>query len=207
MNLTARTILRPGRWGATAGVALIAIGLLSFNAFAWFTAEQNVTHDTDSGTMTLTLGSTGSVTNRFNIASTDIAPGDTIQRTLTVTAGGSVTMDDIALEITAPTTSLLDSNANGLQVIVERCPGGQWSESGPPYTYSCGGGASTVYSSRSVMQAKADGVVNLTGENTSGANYLRVTLTFSTAADDTFQNLASQLEFTWTGDQRAGTDK
>lgn len=199
---------RPARrFGATAGIACIALGLLSFNAFGAFTASTGVTHDVGSGTMTLALGATGSVTNRMDVAAADIAPGDTIQRTLTITPGGSVAMTGIELTLTAPTSSLLDTDADdGLQVVIERCTV-QWTEAGPPYTYTCGGSTSDVVAATSVDALVDAGTTALANEATAAANHLRVTLTFPATADDTFQGLSTTLDFEWSGAQRAGTDK
>lgn len=202
-----RTRLPARRWGVTAGIACIALGLLSFNAFGAFTASTNVTHDVGSGTMTLALGATGSVTNRMDVAAADIAPGDTIQRTLTVTPGGTVALSGVELTLTAPTSSLLDTDPDdGLQIVVERCSV-QWTEAGPPYTYSCGGATSVVVASTSVDALVDAGTTALANELVAAANHLRVTLTFPTTADDTFQGLSTTLDFAWSGVQRAGTDQ
>ncbi len=204
---TRKRLVRRGRWTVTTGVALVALGLLSFNASATFGGTSSVTHDVNSGTLTLALGATGSVTNRMNIPSVDIAPGDTMQRTLTITAGGTVSMSDIALTLTAPTSSLLDTNAvSGLQILIERCTV-QWTEAGPPYTYTCSGATSTMLASTSVSALKALGATSLSNDVLSGANYVRITLSFPSGANDTYQNLTTQLSFSWAGAQRAGTDK
>jgi spore coat-associated protein N len=207
VDLKAWKLRRPGRWTVTAGVALISLGLLSFNAFASFTASTSVTQDVSSGTMTLTLGATGSVTNRMNIAASDIVPGDTIQRTLTITTGGTLSMSDIQLTLTAPSSSLLDTNAtHGLQILIEKCSQ-QWTESGPPYTYSCGGSTGTLLASQSVTALKSAGATSLSGENVSGATYMRITLTFPGTADDSYQGQTTQLQYAWSGVQPTAGDK
>ena len=91
-----------------------------------------------------------------------------------------------------------------LQIAIDKCSQA-WTESGPPYTYTCGGSTSTVLASRALIGS------NLTLSNltlTAGStDHLRVTVTFPGGAGNTLQNQSSTISYTFTGNQRAGTDQ
>ncbi|GIU89403.1 MAG: hypothetical protein KatS3mg010_0502 [Acidimicrobiia bacterium] len=131
MEHTARTqARRPGRWALAAGVSLIALGLLSFNAFAFFTATATATHDTDTGDMELTLGAAGA-NHRIGTASTNIVPGDTIQRTIQLNvANQASTMSGVTLDTTGSTSAAFITNTtDGLKLRIARCSVA-WTEAG-----------------------------------------------------------------------------
>lgn len=160
-----------------------------------------------SGTVTIALGATGAATNRLDIGASAIVPGDTIQRAVNVTNNGSADFGGVTLTTTAPTSSVLDTDAtNGLQMVIEKCSVA-WTEGGtaPAYTYTCGGTLSSVLASTPVIGA------NLTLSNmtlTAGStNNLRVTLTFPSGAGNTFQNKSSVISYAFTGTQRAATSR
>jgi spore coat-associated protein N len=185
--------------GATASIAGLA-------TFATFTSSTSASHSIASGTVTIALGATGASTNRLNIDATAIAPGDTIQRSVDLINQGTVNLASVTLTTQATTSSLLDTDGtNGLQMVIDKCSQA-WNESAPPYTYTCGGSASTVLSSRPVIQSGV--ALSLLSALTTGAtDHLRVTLTFPSGAGNTFQNKSSTIQYMFTGTQRAGTDK
>ncbi|MGQ0823553.1 MAG: hypothetical protein ACT4OX_00745 [Actinomycetota bacterium] len=202
----------------TAGVALIALGLLSFNAFATFTAQVTPTHATDTGDMELACNPVGcgnAVNSRISVASTDIAPGDTMQRTLTLTVTNN---GDVMSSLTftgngTGTDSFLTDDTNGLQIWIAKCSA-PWTEAGvsPAYTYTCAGPAiqsdvlGTSVSPVNFDNQAAAALTNVT--LTDGAtNYLMAKLTFPSAAPDTMEGQASTLSLQFDGVQRAGTNK
>jgi predicted ribosomally synthesized peptide with SipW-like signal peptide len=188
-------------------LAVLALLLGGVGTWATFTGSMSVTQGSlGSGTMSLTVPAAGA-TNRLTLGASDIAPGDTMQRAVNLTVGGTVDMTAIALTTTAPTSSALDTNAtHGLQLAIDRCSQA-WTESGssPAFTYACGGSTSTVLASRAVIGSSiALSNLALTAGST---NYLRVTLSFPTTADDTYQGLTSAITYQFAGTQRAGTNK
>ena len=195
------------RLALTVLLALLALLLGGMGTWATFTGSTTVTQgSTGSGTMSLTVPPAGA-SNRLTLGASDIAPGDTIQRAVNLTVGGTVDMSAIALTTTAPTTSALDTNAtHGLQLAIDRCSQA-WTESGssPAFTYTCGGSTSSVLASRAVIGASV-ALSNL-GVSAGSTNYLRVTLSFPTTADDTYQGLTSAVSYQFAGTQRAGTSK
>src|SRR5436190_568221 len=185
--------------GATASIA-------GLGTFATFTSSTSASHTVSSGTVTIALGATGGSTNRLNVDATAIAPGDTIQRSVDLINQGTLDLASVTLTTQATTSSLLDTDTtNGLQMVIDKCSQA-WTESGPPYTYTCGGSTSTVLSSRAVIQTGVT-LNNLSSLTAGPTDHLRVTLTFPSGAGTTFQNKSSTLQYTLTGTQRAATNK
>jgi spore coat-associated protein N len=158
--------------------------------------------------VTIALGATGASTNRLNVNATGVAPGDTMQRSFDLINQGSLDLASITLTTSATTSSLLDTDAtNGLQMAIDRCSVA-WTESGssPAFTYTCSGSTSTVLAQRAVIGSNL-ALSNL-GSLTAGAtDHLRLTLTLPSSADNSFQNLTSTIQYSFTGTQRAATNR
>jgi predicted ribosomally synthesized peptide with SipW-like signal peptide len=191
---------------ATFAVLGAAASIAGLGTFATFTSSTSTSHTVASGTVTIALGATGASTNRLNVDATAIAPGDTIQRSVDLINQGTLDLASVTLTTQATTSSLLDTDTtNGLQMVVDKCSQA-WTESGPPYTYTCGGSTSTVLSSRAVIQSGVT-LNNLSSLTAGTSDHLRVTLTFPSGAGNTFQNKSSTIQYTFTGTQRAATNK
>jgi len=191
---------------ATAAVLGATASIAGLGTFATFTSSTSASHTVSSGTVTIALGATGGSTNRLNVDATAIAPGDTIQRSVDLINQGTLDLASVTLTTQATTSSLLDTDTtNGLQMVIDKCSQA-WTESGPPYTYTCGGSTSTVLSSRAVIQSGVT-LNNLSSLTAGTTDHLRVTLTFPSGAGNTFQNKSSTLQYTFTGTQRAATNK
>ena len=188
---------------AVVGVASAVAGL---GTFATFTSSTSASNTVSTGTVVIALGSTGASTNRLNIDASDVASGDTIQRSVDLLNTGSIDLSGVTLTTTASPSSLLDTDAtDGLQLIIENCSVA-WTESSAPYTYTCGGSTTTVLATRAVIGSTMS-LSNL-GATTAGAtDHLRITLTLPGTAGNTFQNLSSTVSFAFTGTQRTATDK
>jgi spore coat-associated protein N len=185
--------------GATASIA-------GLGTFATFTSATSASHTVSSGTVSIALGATGASTNRLNVDATAIAPGDTIQRSVDLLNQGTLDLASVTLTTQATTSSVLDTDGtNGLQMVIDKCSQA-WTESGPPYTYTCGGSTSTVLSSRAVIQSGV-ALSNLSSLTAGTTDHLRVTLTFPSGAGNSFQNKSSTIQYTFTGTQRAATNK
>lgn len=191
---------------ATIAVLGAAASIAGLGTYATFTSTTSQNHTISSGTVTVSLGATGAATNRLNIGASALAPGDTIQRSVDLINSGSLDLASVTLTTTAAPSSLLDTDAtNGLQMVIDKCSVA-WTESGPPYTYTCGGSTSSVLASRAVI-GSALALSNL-GSTTAGAtDHLRVTLTLPSGAGNTFQNQSSTITYAFTGTQRTATSK
>src|SRR3954467_9499369 len=89
------------RWTITFGVTLIALGVLSFNAWASFSSAVATSHAVGSGTLVLDLTPNSQV-NRLARAydASDVAPGDTMQRALGLNSSATVAMSSVSLATT-----------------------------------------------------------------------------------------------------------
>ncbi len=195
-------------WSLVASFAVLgaAAGVAGLGTFATFTSAATASHSITTGSVTVALGAVGPA-NRLTVNATGVAPGDTMQRAFQLSNSGSLTLASVTLTTTATTSSLLDTDTtNGLQMVIDKCSVA-WSESGPPYTYTCGGTTSSVLASRSVI-GSALALSNITDLNTpSTTDYLRLTLTLPSAAGNTFQGLTSTVQYAFTGTQRTSTSQ
>ncbi|HEY7133855.1 MAG TPA: TasA family protein [Acidimicrobiia bacterium] len=185
--------------GALFVAAALVIGV---GAYALFTDTESVSQSVSSGTVSLAPINVNAANNRLSVAATNIAAGDTIERTVDAKNTGSITLASVTLTTTATTSSLLDTDAtNGLQMVIDKCSVA-WTESAFPYTYTCSGTQSSVVASRQVIGSGL-ALSNLTlTANTD--NFLRVKLTLPTTAGNTFQNLTSVISYGFTATQRNG---
>jgi len=185
-----------------------AASIAGLGTFASFTSSTSASQAIASGTVSITLGATGPA-NRLAIGATNLVPGDTIQRAVDLVnngTAGSDALSSIQLTTTASPSSLLDTDAtNGLQMVIDKCSVA-WTESGPPYTYTCSGTTSSVLASRAVIGSNL-ALSNLVSTATGSTDHLRVTLTLPSAAGNTLQGQASTISYNFVGTQRLATSK
>lgn len=193
---------------ATVAVLGAAASIAGLGTYATWTSTTSQNQSISSGTVTIALGATGAATNRLNIGASALAPGDTVQRSADLTNSGTIDLASVTLTTTAPTSSLLDTDAtNGLQMVVDKCSQA-WTEGGtaPAYTYTCGGTNSSVLASRAVIGSNLS-LSNLVATTAGATDHLRVTLTLPSGAPNTLQNQSSTISYAFTGTQRAATGK
>ncbi len=203
-----RTLSRAQKVTLSIALLLLTAALAGIGAYATFTDSASASHSVTTGTVAIDLGATGSSTNRLNVDATAVAPGDTMQRSFDLTNSGSLNLSAITLATNATTGSLLDTNGtDGLQMAIDRCSNA-WTESGssPAFTYTCSGSTSTVVSSRAIIGSNI-ALSNLTVTTAGNTDHLRLTLTLPTTAGNAFQGLTSTVSDTFTGTQRAATDR
>ncbi len=187
---------------ATIGI-VGAIGALgAAGTYSAFTASTATTQNISSGTLSLTAGA-----NSLSVAASDIAPGDTIQRAITITPSGTVDAAGIKLTTAAsPAPSATEplafaGNANSMTMTVEKCAaapvqsGATWSCTSP----------TTLLNAVPVLQT--DAALSGLSVTAGTPNYLRVTLALPSAAGNEFQGKATTITYTFTSDQRTGTAK
>jgi spore coat-associated protein N len=190
---------------AAVGAAAAIAGL---GTYATFTSSTSDSQSVASGTVTIALGATGASTNRLTVGATNIAAGDTIQRSVDLINSGSLNLASVTLTTSATTSSLLNTDTtNGLQMVIDKCSVA-WTEGGtaPAYTYTCSGTTSTVLASTPVVGSNL-ALANLSALTAGSTDHLRVTLTLPTGAGNTLQNQSSVLQYTFTGTQRAATNQ
>ena len=181
----------------------VAAALVGMGAFAVFTNSATVSQTDSSGTVTLAPISVNGTNNRLSVGASNLAAGDTIQRSVDVKNTGSLTLANVTLTTTATTSSLLDTDTtNGLQMVIDKCSVAWTETGGPPYTYTCGGTTTSVLASAPVIGTNL-ALSNIT--LTAGTdNFLRVTLTLPSAAPNTLQGQSSVIQYAFTATQRAG---
>jgi len=186
---------------ATIAVLGAAAAIAGLGTFATFTSSTSTSHTIASGTLSLTSGPV----NRLGTGASLIAAGDSMQRAIDLNYAGSVDMGSATLTTSASPSSALDTDTtDGLHLAIDKCSVA-WTESGPPYTYTCGGSVSTVLASQPLIGSNV-ALSNLT--LTAGTtDHLRVTVTLPSTAGNAFQNLSSTVGYTFTGVQRAGTSQ
>ena len=191
---------------ALLGTAAAASGLGTFGSF---TSATSASLNVSSGTVSIALGTPNTAANRFNVAASGLVPGDTVQRAVTLTnAAGNQALSSIVLTTSATTSSKLDTDTSlGLQLKIDSCSTA-WTETGtaPAYSYSCSGTTKSVLATRPVIGSNLT-LSNLSALAANNTDNLVATLTFPSAADNTLQNQASVISFTFTGTQRAATNQ
>jgi spore coat-associated protein N len=186
---------------ASLAVLGAAAAIAGFGTYATFTSSTSASHTIATGTLSLTSGPT----NRLGTGASAIAAGDTMQRAIDLNYAGSVSFGSVTLTTSASPPSALDTNTtDGLQVAIDKCSVA-WTESGPPYTYTCSGSTSTVLASQPIIGSNV-ALSNLT--LTAGStDHVRVTVTLPSTAGNSLQNLSSTIAYTFSGVQRAGTNQ
>lgn len=191
---------------ALLGTAAAAAGLGTFGSF---TSSTSASASLSSGTVSIALGTANTAANRFSVAATGLVPSDTVQRAVTLTnAAGNQALSGITLSTNATTSSKLDTDPTlGLQLKIDSCSTA-WTETGtaPAYAYTCSGTTKSVLSTRAVIGSNM-ALSNLAALTPNNTDNLVATMTFPSAADNTFQNQSSVINFTFTGTQRAATNQ
>ena len=165
---------------ALSALVLIGLTVTSDKSSASFTAT--TTNPANSfGSATLTLSNDKSAAaSLINLA--NLVPGDTANRTVTITNTGTVGMTYTAAISAVANTLLWSDTTNGIQVTVKR-------------------GATTVYTGPlKNLALAASGTIAAAGTDT-----LTFDFNLPVAAGNTFQNLTQDFTITYTATQLAGT--
>jgi spore coat-associated protein N len=200
-GLPRKVLLSVAALGAAASIA-------GLGTFATFTSSTSASQSVSSGTVTIGLGATGASTNRLTVGASNIAAGDTIQRSVDLINQGNLNLASVTLTTSATTSSLLNTDTTtGLQMVIDKCSVA-WTESGtaPAYTYTCSGTTSTVLASTPIIGSNL-ALSNVSALTAGATDHLRVTLTLPGAAGNTLQNQSSVIQYAFTGTQRAATNQ
>lgn len=191
---------------ASAALLAAAAGVAGMGTYGGFTTSTSASADVKAGVVNLAVG-TGA-NNRLSVAASGAVPGDSIQRAVTLSNGGDQNLASITLTTAASPSSKLDTDTvHGLQLKIDSCPV-PWTEAGasPAFTYTCSGTTTAVLASRGVTGSNLTltGLASLAATKT---DFLRVTLTVPSTADNTFQGLNSTMSFSFDAIQRAAGNK
>ncbi|MDP2775309.1 MAG: TasA family protein [Nocardioides sp.] len=188
-----------------AGAASVA-GMGTFGAF---TSTTSASESVGTGKVEIAL--TQNANLGTTVPATNLVPGDTVQRAVVLTRSTDTeAFGSVKLTAAGSTTNLLTSDvSNGLQLAIDQCTGGTWTQVADTKTLDCVGGTVTsVVAAGPVAQTNSDLAVAKTALNTAAAkSELRLTLSLPTAADNTFQGLSNDITFTFDATQRVAQAK
>jgi hypothetical protein len=167
---------------ALAGLVLIGLTATADRTTASFTATStHPSNQADSATLTMSNNkpNAGDLVNVTNLV-----PGDTMNRTVTITNTGNVGFTYVGSISAVANTLLWSDTTNGLQVTVKR-------------------GASVLYTGAlKNLSIPASGTIAAGGTDT-----LTYDFSFPSGAGNTFQTLAQDFTVTYTATQLAGSAK
>ncbi len=204
-----RSPWRPVALAVVGGSVLVAMG-----AGVWATLSAtaaNVTPETiSSGTLKLTLAANGA---GFDQAVANLAPGDTVNRYVDLTSGGSLDAQALTVQVAATGSGALvtdGATTKALRVTVKQCPG-TWNTS----TGACGGGTATTLLPATALSGLSSAQSLIAGAVTAGSvSHLQVSVHLPDQAEttvngalpaSTIQGLTANLTYTFAETQRSAT--
>ncbi|CAN2229944.1 Peptidase M73, camelysin [Candidatus Nanopelagicaceae bacterium] len=188
-----------------AAAAIGGAGMVSSNVFAALTATATNTSggQVTTGTLKLTMAPSGvsGITNGFTTAIANIGPGDTYNRYVDLTNGGTLDGMTPTLQlVTSDTSTLSESTTAGLQIAIAGC------SIAFTNTGTCGGTPTTVLASTSAKTLKTSATsITLPTLLAAGVSYLKVSVSLPASTENvlngvlpsgTIQGLSANL--TWT---------
>jgi len=192
-------------------VATAVVGggaLVSSSVFASLTAVATASTSVTTGTLSLTdtatAGSGGLVT-----AISAMAPGDTVNRYIDLTNGGTLDGDTPTVRIATGGNALTTDGTKGLQITINACSVA-WTQA----TGTCGGTTTAVLASTSALALAADTALNVPSKNAGAINALKISISLPSGNEvttngalpsGTIQGLTTALAWTFTEGQRTAT--
>jgi spore coat-associated protein N len=188
-----------------ASVVLVggAASVAALGTYGSFTSTTSASEAVSTGKVVLN-SSAGSVRG-LDVAATNLVPGDTVQRSISLARSvDTESFGSVKLTTSAANTNLLTTDAtNGLQLKVDQCSVA-WVKAASTNDLTCSGTTTPVVTSRAVIGSAIDLAAATTTLNGGTAvSNLRVTLTLPTAADNNAQGLSNTVTFTFDATQRA----
>lgn len=164
---------------ALSAAALVSAALVGTSSASFTATSANPANTFASATLTMSSDKPNAA-DLINVS--HLVPGDTANRTVTITNTGNVGFTYAAAISATASTLLWSDSTNGLQVTVKR-------------------GATVLYSGPlKSMALSASGTIAAGATDT-----LTYDFSFPTSADNTFQNLTQDFTITYTATQLAGT--
>jgi hypothetical protein len=187
-----------------ASVALVggAASVAGLGTFGAFTSTTSASAATGTGKVVL---STAASVRGLDVSATSLVPGDSVERTVTLTRSSDTESFGSVKLTTAGTSSnlLTTDTTNGLQLKVDQCSAA-WTKPANSNALTCAGTTTTVIAQRAVVGSTLDlGAATTALNSSAAASNLRVTLSLPTTADNSFQGLSNTIDFTFDATQRA----
>lgn len=170
--------------GFIVALSLAGISLLSASIYASLTATTSNTSggSVNTGTLKLTQAASGvtGITGGFTTPITAMAPGDTVNRYINLTNGGTLDGAVLTLSTSAsPSNALTTDGTNGLQVTVNECTV-DWTASG-----TCTGTQTTALASGSLLSLGTAKTMSVTSLASSAVNHLQISLNLPAGSEVT----------------------
>jgi hypothetical protein len=195
---------------AVVGLSITGLGVFAgLNAIANNTSPQGVSSGTLKLTMSAATGSAG-----FSSAVSNLAPGDVVNRYVSLSNGGSLDGSNLTLSAADATPTKLTTDAtNGLHVTVTECVGGTWTVASGTCTGV--GATTTTLLNNAAVSTLSTAQTLVSGAVPAGTTLpLQVSLTLpnqnetttnGTLPGSTIQGLSASLTWTFGETQRTAT--
>jgi len=185
-----------------ASVVLVsgAASVAAMGTYGSFTSTTSASENVSTGKVVL---NSAAGVRGLSVDALGLVPGDTVQRTVTLTRSNDTdSFGSVKVTTAATSNNLLTSDAtNGLQLKIDQCSVAWVKPAGNDLT--CSGTTTNVVAQRAVIGTNLDLGAATTALNAVGAtSNLKVTLTLPTGADNTFQGLTNTVNFTFDATQR-----
>lgn len=195
---------------AVGGVSVVSSSVFaSLNATAFNTSA----HSISTGTLKLTQAASGvaGLTGGFVTAITAMAPGDTINRFVDVTNGGTLAGQTMTLGIADSAATALTTNASiGLQIVLKECPVAYTTVTG-----ACSGAETNVLTTTAASTLLTAQSVTFASMAAGALTHLKISISLPAGAETTIngtlpgttiQGLTSLITWTLTETQRTATN-
>ncbi|MGO4235793.1 TasA family protein [Pseudarthrobacter sp. YAF2] len=194
-----------GKIIASAALVGTAAAVAGMGTYGAFTSTTSASQAVASGNVTIALAGPGA-TNTLNNPVTDMLPGDKVERLATLANTGTSDLNNVTLSTaaTGTPTALTIDGAKGLQLSIENCTT-PWAGSAGAYT--CGGTKTVVLASAPIITGTAKTLTLPTALTAGNTDNLKVITSLPDTADNSFKNLNSTVDFTFTATQRTGVTK
>jgi len=185
-----------------ASVVLVsgAASVAAMGTYGSFTSTTSASENVSTGKVVL---NSAAGVRGLSVDALGLVPGDTVQRTVTLTRSNDTdSFGSVKVTTAATSNNLLTTDAtNGLQLKIDQCSVAWVKPAGNDLT--CSGTTTNVVAQRAVIGTNLDLGAATTALNAVGAtSNLKVTLTLPTGADNTFQGLTNTVNFTFDATQR-----
>ncbi|HWC12725.1 MAG TPA: TasA family protein [Acidimicrobiales bacterium] len=198
-----KVLLSVAALGVTASIA-------GLGTFAQFTSSTSASQAVSSGTVSINLGPAGTADNRLTIGATGLVPGDSLERRVKLsnpTGNEDLSAITLTTEDTTLSDTVLSTDAtNGLKMTIEKCSVAWVESTSTPYTYTCAGTSTTVLARRAIIGTDLS-LSSMSSVTAGQTDDLVVTVDLPSTADNTFQSKSADIQYTFTGTQRAATSK
>lgn len=190
-------------------LALGGIALASAGVYAALTAQATGTQSVATGGVSLTVGADGTTTG-FTTAVTNMAPGDTQNRFVSLTNASTIATQGLTLSASGTANNLLDAT-KGLTATVTSCTVAWTIVSTTP---TCTGTTSVLLAATPLANLTSTTSGNLVSGTVAAAYHLELTLALPNTVEttlngavpgSTIQNLTNSITFTFSETQRAAT--